>query len=308
MTLYDRPQHRSHTFCYGQDPGAFCLFYMALALWHLGSPDQALKKSREALTLAREQAHPFSLAAALTFAAIVHQFRREEQATQEQAEGALTLSAEQGFPQWLALGTILRGWALAELGQGEEGIAQVLQGISAYVATGAELARSYLFAWLAEAYAKAGQPEKGLSVLAEGLAVVDKTRERPCEPELYRLKGELTLQRLHVFGSQFHTPKGSNCKIPSPSSQSLALSAQEAEACFLHAINIARHQNAKSWELRASISLARLWQQQGKQREAHELLADIYHWFTEGFDTKDLQDAKELLSDRCKISMDGHYL
>jgi predicted ATPase len=289
LALYDPQQHRSHAFLYGQDPGVCCGVYTAYALWHLGYPDQGLKKIHEAVTLAQELSHPFSLALALNWAAISHQFRREGHLAQERAEAAITLSTEQGFPFCVAWGTILRGWVLAEQGQEEEGIAQMRQGIAAWRATGAEVWRPYFLALLAEAYGKVGHTEEGLSVVAEALALVDKTGERFYEAELYRLKGELTLQQFQVSGSKFQVENSSESRVRSP--------AAEAEACFWKAIEIARKQQAKSWELRAATSLARLWQQQGKPREAHEMLAEIYGWFTEGFDTKDLQDAKALLEE-----------
>ena len=260
------------------DPQVVGRSWLGYVLWWLGYPDQALDRNREALTLVREQSHPYSLASTLSFAARVHQFCREASLTRERAEAAMALATEHGFAQILAMGTILRGWALAEQGQGEEGIAQMHQGLAAYQAMGAGVGQSDFLALLAEAYGKAGQTEEGLGVLAEALAAVDKTGEHFYEPELYRLKGELTLAQSRV--------------------QSLASSAQkEAEACFQKAIEIAQRQQAKSLELRASTSLARLWQQQGKQKEAHELLAEIYGWFTEGFDTADLQDAKALLEE-----------
>ena len=137
--------------------GCAAYAYAAWVLWMLGYPDQALKRSQEALTLAQELSHPFSLALALACAAMLHQFRREVQTAQERAEAVITLSTEQGFPFWLAMGTILQGWALAEQGQGEEGIAQIRQGLAAYRATGAEAVRPYYLALLAEAYGKAGQ-------------------------------------------------------------------------------------------------------------------------------------------------------
>jgi predicted ATPase len=165
---------------------------------------------------------------------------------------------------------------LAEWGQAEEGLAQIRQGLATCQAIGAGLNQSYHLALLAEAYGKAGQTEDGLATLAEALTVVDKTEERFYEAELYRLKGELTLAQSSV--------------------QSLASSVQkEAEECFWKAIEIARKQQAKSLELRAVMSLARLWQQQGKKDNARQMLAEIYGWFTEGFDTKDLQEAKVLL-------------
>ena len=242
-----------------------------MALWTLGYPDQAVTQSHEALSLARELAHPFSVAFAQCFAAWVHQHRREGQATQDWAEAAITLSTEHGFANWLAWGTIVWGWALAQQGQGEEGIASMRHGMSRLQAAGAELQRSHFLFLLVDAYGKVGRAEEGLVLLAEALAWVDKTGERWWEAELCRLKGELTLQ---VEGQSLES---------------------EAEACFQHAIEIAQQQAAKSWELRAAISLARLWQQQGKRTEARDLLALVYEWFTEGFDTADLKDAKSLL-------------
>jgi predicted ATPase len=229
------------------------------------------------------------LVIALGWTSFLHQYRREGRATQERAESTITFSIEQGFPFWLVAGTILQGWALAEQGQGEEGITQIRQGLSVHQATGSELWRPYFLSLLAEVYGKGGQVEGGLSVLAEALAVVDKTGERVYEAELYRLKGELTLQqRFKVQGSKF--------KVTDP--RPLTLDPQgEAEACFLKAIDIARKQQAKLLELRATTSLARLWQKQGKRKQARKLLADIYGWFTEGFDTKDLQEAKALLEE-----------
>ncbi len=174
------------------------LIHTASALWCLGYPEQALRRSHEALTLARELVHPYSLAHALDYAAALHQYRREGQAVQELTEAAMTLSTEQGFALELALGAILRGWALAEQGQGEEGIVQMRQGLDAWQATGAEVEGPHFLALLAEAYGKGGQAEEGLSALAEALAVVHKNGERFYEAELYRLKGQLTLQKFQV--------------------------------------------------------------------------------------------------------------
>jgi predicted ATPase len=288
MTLYDLQQHRSHAFLYGQDPGVVCLSRASWVLWHLGYPDQALKLSKKALALARELSHSHSLAYALISAAIFHQLRREGQAAQEWAEATITLSTEQGFPVWLPLGTILWGWALAEQGRGEE-ITQICQSLAAYRATGAEVARPYYLFLLAEAYEKAGQLDEGLSVLTEALDIVSKTGEQWVGAELYRLRGELTLQKFQVSSFEFQVPPSPQPLTPSPQS--------EAEACFLKAIEIARQQQAKSLELRATTSLACLWHQQGKKREAHDLLLTVYHWFTEGFDTKDLQEARALIKE-----------
>jgi predicted ATPase len=269
---------------------------VTLVLWSLGYPDQALKRSHEALTLAQKLSHPFTLAFASNWAAWVHQCRREGQAVQEWAEAAVELSREQGFAFWLTYGTILRGWALAEQGYGEEGITQMRQGLAAYRATRVEAGQPEFLGLLVETYEKAGQTEEGLSALAEALAIVDKTGERFYEAELYRLKGELTLQHSSVQGLASRVQRKQKAKIANPQSPSPNPQA-EAEACFHKAIEIARQQQAKSLELRASTSLARLWRQQGKQKQAHKVLVDIYGWFTEGFDTKDLQEAKALLKE-----------
>ncbi len=272
MAFYDFQQHRSHTMMYGQDPGVVCQSFAAWALWMLGYPDQARQRIDEALTLAQELAHPFSLVYALTCAAIVHGFRREGRAIQKRAEEVMTLSREHGFPFWVTWGTILQGWALATQGQEAAGTTQIRQGLAAYQATGTEVFRPAYLVVLAEAYSHMGQIGEGLSVLAEALALVYRTGERWWEAELYRLKGELLLGR----SAEDHP---------------------EAEACFRQALDIARRQQARSLELRAALSLSRLWQQQGKRAEVRELLAPIYGWFTEGFDTVDLQEAKALLDE-----------
>ena len=189
IALYDPQQHRSLALLYGTDAQVAGLCYMSNLLWCLGYPDQALQKSHESLTVAKERAHLISLAGAWHFAAVVHQFRREGQTAQERAEAAITLCSEQGFAFFSAMGTIDRGGALAEQGRGEEGIAQMGQGLAVYQGTGAELFRPYGLALLAEAYGQVGQVEEGLSVLAEALAAVEKTGERMWEAELYRLKG-----------------------------------------------------------------------------------------------------------------------
>ena len=181
-----------------------------MILWLLGYPDQALKRSQEALTLAQELSHPFSLALTLCFAAWLHQFRREGQAAQERAEAADCTLDRAGVSVLVGTGTILQGWALAEQGQSKEGIAQIRQGLAAFRATGAELWRPYYLALLAEAYGKVGQAEEGLTVLAEALAVVDKTGERYYEAELYRLKGTLTLQKFRVSSSRVSSSPAPN--------------------------------------------------------------------------------------------------
>jgi class 3 adenylate cyclase/predicted ATPase len=271
IALYDLYQHRASALLYIEDAGVVCHSYAARTLWYLGYPDQGLARSQEAVTLAQQRAHPFSLGYTLSMAAMFHQFRHEVRFTQERAEATMCLATTQGFPQWMATSSILCGWALAQqAGQSQEGIAQIEQGLRALRATGAEGLLPYLLALLAEAHGTLGQPEAGLTVLTEALALVDTTGERWYEPELYRLKGALLLQL---------------------SSDNQA----EAENCFQQAMTRAQSQQAKSWELRATTSLARLWYQQDKRREAHDLLAPLYNWFTEGFDTADLKDAKALL-------------
>jgi predicted ATPase len=270
IALYDAQQHHAYAFLYGEDAGVICYSHAAWTLWSLGYPEQGLTRSDAAVTLAQQRAHPLSLSVALVVAATFHQLRREVRCTQGRAEAAIRLAQEQGFPHWMALGSILHGWALAHQGQAQAGIEQITQGLRAYRATGAEINRSYYLTLLAEAHGTLEEPEAGLAVLGEALTLAETTGELWYESELYRLKGVLLLQ------------------------QSLDHHA-EAERCFHHALDIARNQQAKSFELRAATSLARLWQQQGKCQEAHDLLTPVYGWFTEGFDTADLQEAKALL-------------
>jgi predicted ATPase len=284
------------------------LTYAALSLWTLGYPDQALVTSRKGLALAQRLAHPHSLAFALTFSAFLHQLRREEKTVQELTEADLTLSTEQEFALWLAVGTLFRGWALDMQGQREEGMAQMHRGLAAWRATGAEGYLTYYLTLLAEACLQTQQIKEGLSILTEALELMQKTGERWFEAELYRLKGELVLQ-FGVWSSELEEKqkakgKSRKKKLSDVSSQlsisnvqPLASSTQEVEAYFLKAIEVAQKQQAKSWELRAVMSLSRLWQSQGKHHKAHTMLSEIYNWFTEGFDTKDLQEAKVLLEE-----------
>jgi TOMM system kinase/cyclase fusion protein len=270
ITFYDSQQHRSLAFLYGQDPKVTCLSYIAWVLWLLGYPDQALQRGHEALSLAQELAHPFTLALALQWVGTLHQCRREAQTTQERAETVMALARQQGFIQRLAGGTMLRGWALAMQGARTEGIAEMRQGLATYQTIGAGVGRTHWLALLAEAYGQAGQTAAGLAVVADALGVVDKYGEPWWEAELHRLKGALLL------GLSEDTQP-------------------EVETCFQQALAIACRQQAKSLELRVAMSLARLWQQQGKRQEAYDLLTPIYDWFTEGFDTADLQEARALL-------------
>ena len=272
MALYDPQQHRSLAVLYGHDPGVCCQGVAALTLWLLGYPDQALRQQHAAHTLAQELAHPPSLAFTRMLAAIACQLRREAHAAHGHAEALISLATEQGFALFLAMGGILRGGTLTALGQRGEQISQLHQDLAAVRETGTALWEPYFLALLAEAYEQDGQVEAGLTTLTEALAAAHATGERWGEAELYRLRGELLLM-----------PPGHD--------------AHQAETCFQQALVLARRQQAKSWELRAAVSLARLWQQQRKRDEARALLLPVYGWFTEGLDTADLQEARALLDE-----------
>ena len=298
LTRYSPEPHQSLTFGGGIDPIRSGRCHAALVLWLLGHPDQAQENLYEMLTLFEGSSNPYGLPVALLFAAILHQFRREDSLTLERAEVAITLSTERGFPQLLALGTVLRGWVLAGRQQGMAGIAQIHEGLAAWRATGAELLRPYVHGLLAEAYRKVGQANEGLIVLDEALATVQETGERWWEAEIHRLKGELLLLLAARNGDSRTTPTetamAAEQDIGGPGRSSLLL---EAETSLLEARKIARRQQAKSLELRAALSLSALWQRRGQDDAARGLLAETYGWFTEGFDTADLQAAKALLDE-----------
>jgi predicted ATPase/class 3 adenylate cyclase len=273
ITLYDPERHGSLIFRYGgTDAGVVCLYFAALTLWHLGYPDQALKRGNEALALAQRLSHPFTLSSAGLWVGVLRQYRREARAAQENADSGIALSAEHGFTQFLAWATSLRGWAMAEQGHNEEGIAQIQEGLAASRAIGVEVWRPYLLCLLAESCMETGRLDDGLSALTEALAAADELENRVSEAEIHRLKGELLLKQ-----------DDSNTA--------------EAQSYFERAIDVARNQNAKSWELRATMSLARLFAKQGSRDEARAMLAEIYDWFAEGFDTADLKHAKALLDE-----------
>jgi predicted ATPase len=248
-----------------------CHSYASWVLWLLGYSDQARTSSCHALTLAQELSHPFSLVYALGSASTFHYNLRDVEVTHVHAEATIALATEHGFPFWWATGMMRRGWALAKQGQGAEGLEQIHQGLTTRLATGTEEVPTTFLAGLAESYGSAGQAEAGLHVLARAFTAMARSGSQHYEPEVYRLKGELLLHQA-------------------------VLDEKQAEACFFQALGVARHQQAKSLELRAAMSLSRLWQQQGKRAEAYALLAPIYGWFTEGFDTADLQEAKALLA------------
>jgi DNA-binding SARP family transcriptional activator/predicted ATPase len=258
----------------GSDAGPSALAYDACCLWCLGYPEQALKRSREALSLARELDHPFTLADAVSFAGcLFDEMRRDAQALKDAAEELMRLSSDK-LPSWSSTVRCFRGEAAAMLGQVSKGIAQIQEGMSAMESAGVRCHLSGTLRALAEAQAKAGQPGVGLATLAEALVFVEQTDQRLWEAELHRLQAELLLMQGDAAG---------------------------AEASLHKAVEVARRQQAKSWELRAAIGLARLWQEQGRMHKARQMLAEIYDWFTEGFDTPDLQEAKALLEElsRC---------
>jgi predicted ATPase len=270
IALIDLVTQRSLAFFQGDSPGMRCLGIAAIVLWCLGYPEQAMLRIQEAQTLARELDHPNSLAFAHHLAALLYQRRREAPAVQAQAESVLTLATTHGFPIWMGYGACWRGWALTMQGAGEAGLTLLREGLTALGAMGQVLAQPLCLVLLAEAAGHAGQVEEGLRLLAEALAAFGERGDMLTEA--YRLQGKLLLRQP-------------------------ALDAVQAEACFQQSLAIAHRQQAKSWELRAATSLARLWQQQGKRQEAYDLLAPVYDWFTEGFDTADLQEAKRVLGD-----------
>ena len=271
-SLYRPQRYDPSAYFFGHHPVVQNLCILAAVLWVLGYPERAVQQSDDALTFAQGLSHPFSLTFALTSEALLHHLRREATIVQELAETAITVSTEHGFPFRAAFGSMLLGWAMAERGAGQAGIARIEEGIATFQATGSRLHSSVWLGLLAEAYGKLGRVEEGLTVLAEALSAVEDTGEHFYEAELQRLQGAFLLQR--SLDNQ-----------------------REAETCFQHAITIAQNQEAKAWELRSATSLARLWQHQGKRPQARDLLAPVYAWFTEGFETPDLQEAKALLDE-----------
>jgi predicted ATPase len=278
-----------------QDPWGLCLGYEAMTLSPLGYPDQARERLAQTFRGAQALEHPFSLASCHEgYCHIAHCYR-EPHVVAEHAEAMVALATEHGFQQRLANGLTYRGWALAQQQQTEDGIEQIRRGIAAYQAAGISLMLPYFLGFLAEAALRGHQITEGLATVTEALERTHRTGERFSEAELYRLKGELLLTQEDK--SQKAKGKAQKSKVPNPIPQ-IPDSNSEAETCFLKAIEIARKQSAKLLELRATVSLSRLWQQKGKKKkEAHKMLADIYNWFTEGFDTKDLQEAKALLEE-----------
>jgi predicted ATPase len=291
---YHSQEHAAHVFLYGQDPGVVCLAHSARTLCLMGYLDQALQQADAAIVLAKEVAHPYSLALAQYQAAVVHHTRRDLQRTQEILEATVALSPEHGIPYWLSSMQVLKGWALANQGEYEAGMGIMRQGLTASREIGTMLNRSYSLVQLAEVCGAMGEAAEGLTLLHEAQHYAERSAGYFYLVEIYRLRGELTLQceAQQATGNR----QWAMGKIDNP--QSVLHDPQtEAEACFQKAVEIARRQGAKLLELRAGMNLCRLWRQQGKDAQARQLLAPIYHWFTEGFDAIDLREAKMLLEE-----------
>jgi class 3 adenylate cyclase/predicted ATPase len=273
LALYDHVRDRSSALVYALDSRVVCSHWLSHALFALGYPEQSCALTDEAVTYARELGHPATVAHSLWNVCSLYGHQRwGGRDAQIQAETLITFGTERGFPLWSAAGRVIEGWALAEDGRADEGIAQMRSGLADYTATGAELWVPDFLALLAETQGRAGQSVAALSIVAQALDQVERTEGRWLEAELHRLRGELLLV------------------LAEPEQL-------EAEACFIRALAVAREQGAKTWELRAATSLARLWRDQGRRAEAHNVLAPLYGWFTEGFDTPDLKDAKALLNE-----------
>jgi predicted ATPase len=270
LTLYDRERDRARAVRSGFDLSVGCHTFLAHVLWDQGFPDEALHHAEEAIVVARAAAHPLSEAWAITFATNVRQLRGEVRWCLERAVATLAFATEQVLPYYVARALVYSGWALVKEGKGGEGLVRLRTGLDAYRATGSRVWRSESLGLFADACLETGRIEEGLSAVGEALSEVEETDTRFYESELNRLEGELLL----------------SSEEPDESG---------GEASFRKAIAIARAQQAKSWELKAATSLARLLAHRGRREEAHALLAPIYGWFTEGFDTTDLITAKALL-------------
>ena len=273
IALYDPERARFEAARFGfQDHSAACYSFLGRVLWHLGYPEQAKVVTKRSIANANDLGHPFTVANALSWAAALHQLCGDVARTRELSETDLVFSRKQVIPFFTAHAMVLRGWALVMQGRGEEGVVQLEAGLAAYRATGSETELSHWLGLMVEACRSTGKIEEGLRVVAQALDLSKRTGALYYEAELHRLEGEL---RLHAEPAD----------------------APAAEMCFRRAMDIARKQQAKSWELRTAISYARLMREQGRAREAYDLLAPIYGWFTEGFDTLDLKEAKALLDE-----------
>ena len=272
VDLYDQSTDAEIAHIYGMDPNMGAADYIAWARWLLGFPDEALQKSEEALVAVRQISHFYSSAFALAWHALILLLRGDYDGAREQAELCLPMSLEQRFPFLSSCSRIFRGWALASRGEIPEGVTDIESGLAEYRAIGGEVFKPTWICVMADISGRLGRPDEGLNALDKAFALVGETKERWWEAELHRSRGQLMLM-------------AKDAKIA------------EAEQSFRKAIEVAQSQRAKSLELRAATSLARMWQKQGKKKKAHDLLAPVYDWFTEGFDTADLKDAKALLGE-----------
>ena len=282
IELYQPQQHPVPTFLhFVADPGTTLLAYSAPLLWCLGYPLQAEERLVEATRIGEDRNHPFSDAVLLHFKAVLYQHKNEVEMVETTATQMLQICQEHGFSLWEAAATVMKGWALTELNHSEEGISMIRKGIAAWEKTRAELQLPLFLTLLAQAYQRAGQYTLALQTLDSALSVVTRTGERAYDAELTRRKGELCL----TLGKT----------TEAVDEKDTTSTAAKAESYFQEALAIARRQGAKSWELRAALSLSELWYTQDRYREAYNLLRPIYVWFSEGFETKDLQHAKHLL-------------
>jgi predicted ATPase/class 3 adenylate cyclase len=278
LALYDPKRHSSHAFTYGDDPAVSARSNLAQVLWLLGHVDQSLRYSEENLAILRSVIdHPYSVAFGLDLAAVVRQYRSDAPATRALVDEALALSEAHGLVFIDAMASILKGWALAQEGDLAEGIAQMRRGLAAQLATGAELARPYWLCLIAEACLESGDALEGLALLDQAEAAVQQTNERYWEAEIHRLRGQLLL-----------------AAASDPAASAVVRSAEE---CYRRALDVARRQGARSLELRAAVSLSRLWQAADRHGEARELLAPIYERFTEGLNHPELREAAALLAE-----------
>jgi predicted ATPase len=283
---------QSTPFIAGECPAVICLGYCAWALWMTGFPDRARERVYEAVSLAREHHHHPGLAHALHMAAVLHWFRREARPAQECSEACIALCTEHGLNFWLAGGIILRGWALAAQGEGAEGVEEIRKGLAEWRSTGARTLLPFHLGLLAEALGGEGRTADALSSLAEALALADATGERVYDAELHRLRGELLLRQ--AAGAGGASPARAGAASPPDADPSPHA---EVEACFRRALDVACRQGARSLELRSALSLARLLRGRGEGAEARRLLAETFGWFTEGWDTPDLREAREFLEE-----------
>jgi len=272
LSLYDQAHDGPLAIRMGTDAKQGVLSYAGWTLWFLGYPDRALTTGKKAVSFAQTLSHPYSLAAAEFFLNIVQTYRREAKAVQETAERVIAFSSQHGFGAWVLFSMNHRGWATAEQGRYNEGIALMRDCLATSHTAGADIGRTNLLCCLAEAYIRTDRLDEALSTVSEALAAVDQQEEHHFEADLHRVKGEVLLRQDYSNIGQ-------------------------AEECFRRAIEIAREQSGKSFELRATTSLARLLAREGRRNEARAMLAEIYNWFTEGFDTADLKEAKALLDE-----------